>query len=96
MTPSDVRAMNIARRVRTVSRQNVIWSSVVRYHEDELIVLTAYPLPLLGTRRNNIKCGLNLNINSSAFKDSIVCTSGCKYWKISFDPHPRDRADRTG
>ena len=39
---------------------------------------------------NNIKCGLNLNINSKTFKDSIVCTFGCKYWKISFDPDDKD------
>ena len=25
-------------------------------------------------------------MHSSTFKDSIVNTSGCKYWKINFDP----------
>ncbi len=39
---------------------------------------------------NNIKCGINLNINLSCFKDSIVCTSGCKYWKVNFDPDDKD------
>jgi hypothetical protein len=39
---------------------------------------------------NNIKCGLNSNINSSNFKNSIVNTSGCKYWKINFDPDDKD------
>jgi hypothetical protein len=39
---------------------------------------------------NNIKCGLNLNINKSGFKDSIVYTSGCKYWKVNFDPDDKD------
>ena len=39
---------------------------------------------------NNIKCGINLNINRSCFKDSIVCTSGCKYWKVNFDPDDKD------
>jgi hypothetical protein len=37
-----------------------------------------------------IKCGINLNINRSCFKDSIVCTSGCKYWKVF---HPDDKVD---
>ena len=39
---------------------------------------------------NNIKCGLNLNINSKTFKDSIVYTSGCKYWRIDFDHDDKD------
>jgi hypothetical protein len=26
----------------------------------------------------------------SCFKDSIVCTSGCKYWKVNFDPDDKD------
>ena len=39
---------------------------------------------------NNIKYGLNLNINSNTFKNSIVNTSGCKYWKINFDPDDID------
>jgi hypothetical protein len=39
---------------------------------------------------NNIKCGLSLNINSSTFKNSIVNTSGCKYWKIHFEPDDKD------
>ena len=39
---------------------------------------------------NNITCGINLNINRSCFKDSIVCTSGCKYWKVNFDPDDKD------
>ena len=39
---------------------------------------------------NNIKCGINLNINRSCFKDSIVCTAGCKYWKVNFDPDDKD------
>ena len=39
---------------------------------------------------NNIKCGIKLNINRSCFKDSIVCTSGCKYWKVNFDPDDKD------
>ena len=45
----------------------------------------------LGDIHNNIKCGINLNINRSCFKDSIVCTSGSKYWEINFDPdHKHD------
>ena len=39
---------------------------------------------------NNIKCGIKLNMNRSCFKDSIVCTSGCKYWKVNFDPDDKD------
>ena len=39
---------------------------------------------------NNIKFGLNLNINSKTFKDSIVYTSGCKYWRIDFDHDDKD------
>ena len=39
---------------------------------------------------DNIKCGINLNINRSCFKNSIVCTSGCKYWKVNFDPDDKD------
>ena len=39
---------------------------------------------------NDIKCGINLNINRSCFKDSIVCTSGCKYWKVNFDPDDKE------
>jgi hypothetical protein len=39
---------------------------------------------------NIIKCGLYSNINSSTFKNSIVNTSGCKYWKINFDPDDKD------
>jgi len=29
-------------------------------------------------------------MHSSTFKDSIVNTSGCKYWKINFDPDDKD------
>jgi hypothetical protein len=39
---------------------------------------------------NNIRYGLNLNINSNTFKNSIVNTSGCKYWKINFHPDDID------
>jgi hypothetical protein len=39
---------------------------------------------------NNIKHALTLNINSSTCKNSIVNTSGCKYWKINFDPDDKD------
>ena len=39
---------------------------------------------------DNIKCGLNLNTNRSSFKNCIVCTSGCKYWKVNFDPDDKD------
>jgi hypothetical protein len=39
---------------------------------------------------NNIRCGINFNIQRSGFKDSIVYTSGCKYWKVNFDPDDKD------
>ena len=39
---------------------------------------------------NNIKRGIGLNINSNPFKDSIVKTSRCKYWRINFDPDDKD------
>ena len=29
-------------------------------------------------------------MHSSTFKDSIVNTSGCKYWNINFDPDDKD------
>jgi hypothetical protein len=38
----------------------------------------------------NIKYAINWNINHDCFKDSIVCTSGCKYWNVSFDPDDKD------
>ena len=31
-----------------------------------------------------------MELNLSCFKDSIVCTSGCKYWKVNFDPDDKD------
>ena len=37
----------------------------------------------------NLKYAINWNINLSCFKDSIVCTSGCKYWKVN-DPDDKD------
>ncbi len=42
------------------------------------------------------KVGMNRSLNlgllghRSCFKDSIVCTSGCKYWKVNFDPDDKD------
>jgi hypothetical protein len=38
----------------------------------------------------NIKFAINWNIKSPCFKDSIVCTSACKYWKVNFDPDDKD------
>ena len=38
----------------------------------------------------NIKYRIASNIHSNHFKDSIVCTSGCKYWEINFDPDDKD------
>jgi hypothetical protein len=38
----------------------------------------------------NIKYAINWNVNLDCFKDSIVCTSGCKYWKVNFDPDDKD------
>ena len=29
-------------------------------------------------------------MHSSTFKDSIVNTSGCKYWIVNFDPDDKD------
>jgi hypothetical protein len=37
-----------------------------------------------------IKYGLNLNLHSDTFKNSVVNTSGCKYWEIIFDPDDKD------
>ena len=39
---------------------------------------------------NNIKYGIASNIHRNHFKDSIVCTSGCKYWDFNFDPDDED------
>ena len=38
----------------------------------------------------NIKYAINWNVNLDFFKDSVVCTSGCKYWKVNFDPDDKD------
>ena len=39
----------------------------------------------------NVKYAIASNIHSHHFKDSIVCTSGSKYWEINFDPdHKHD------
>ena len=38
----------------------------------------------------NIKYAINWNVNLDCFKDSVVCTSGCKYWKVNFDPDDKD------
>ena len=43
----------------------------------------------------NIKYAINWNINHDCYKDSIVCTSGCKYWNVSFDPDDKDNTYMT-
>ena len=43
----------------------------------------------------NIKYAIDWNVNLDCFKDSVVCTSGCKNWKVNFDPDDKDNTYMT-